>query len=173
MWKGVDNMNMFSESYMGSAWLLAKDGTEIEVYKHPNERIEFDSIVDLVDEYGGNIGKRVTKDYINNPTAENKTKVMNIYNDTWCKVRTWGTFGEELTFHITSSNFNWYNTIIEFLLRHKRTNTYITVETVKNGNSKIYWDKIPYVDAVNPDNQTILESKLPLKLKIKEDSKGE
>jgi hypothetical protein len=157
------------ESYMGSAWLLSKDGTEIEVYKHPNERIEFDSIVDLVNEYGGKLGKRIVNDYLAEPNEINKTKVMDIYNNNWCKVRTWGTFGEELTFRITSTNFNWYNTIIEFLLRHKRTNQLITVETVKNGNCKIYWDKITYADAINPENQMILESKLPFKLMIRED----
>lgn len=157
------------ESYMGTAWLLAKDGTEIEVYKHPNERIEFDVIVDLINEYGGSLGKKIANDYIAEPNEDNKSKVMNIYNETWCKVRTWGTFGEELTFRITSTGYNWYNTIVEFLLRHKRTNQLITVETVKNGKSKIYWDKISYTDAINPENQTLLESKLAFKLTIKED----
>ena len=153
-------MKITCESYMGTAWLLDRKGNEIEVYKHPNERIDFDSIVSIIEEYGSTSEQKLAVEYQNNPTEELKAKLMLIYNNDWCKVRTWGTFGEELIFRITSTNFNWYNNIIEFLLRHRRTNVLITVETVKNGKSKIYWDKVTYDYAVDPENQVILENKL-------------
>ena len=153
-------MRIEFESYMWSAWLLSKYGTEIEVYKHPNENFEFDSIVDIVEQYAGSAGYELASNYKLNPSEVLKAKILDIYNNNWCKVRTWGTFGEELTFRITSNNFNWYNTIVEFLLRHPRSNTSITVETSKNGKYAIYWDKIPYSYAIDPENSRILENYL-------------
>lgn len=158
--KGSDNMRIYMESYMDSAWLLSKDGNEIEVVNHPNENFEFDTIVELIKLYGTSNEQKYANEYNINPTSENKSKLLNIYNNKWCKVRTWGTFGEELTFRITSTNFNWYNIIIEFLLRHKRTNILITVESYKNDIHKIYWDKVPYKEAIDLANQIILENKL-------------
>lgn len=148
------------ESYMGSAWLLSKDGVEIEVCNHPKENFEFDSIVDIVERFGGPVGSKVTKQYRLNPTEELKSKILDIYNNEWCKVRTWGTFGEELTFQITSTGFNWYKPIVEFLIRHPRNNALITVETSKNGKHTIYWDKVPYDYAIDPGNNRILEKYL-------------
>lgn len=38
----------------GSAWLLDREGNCIEVYAHPSEKFEFESIVDVVSSYNMN-----------------------------------------------------------------------------------------------------------------------
>lgn len=146
------------EEFLGNAWLLNKDGSEISVLNHPSENFEFDSIVDVIRQFGNEKEKALTISYMNNPNKILKYKLLDIYNNTWCKVREWGTYSDELTFRITSTNYNWYNAIIEFLLRHPHPYYKITVESVEK--HKTYWNNITYNEAINPKNETILESLL-------------
>ena len=148
---------------MNEAYLLSIDGDEIQVECHPSIHIEedFDDICTLVNEYGGDKQKELVSKY--KKKGEGKEDIIRFYCENWCKVRPWGTFCEEVTFRITSSNLNWYNTIVEFLLKHPAySNSKITIETDKlNGVRKVYWNNISYKDAIDPKNETILASKFP------------
>ena len=42
----------FDINILGEAWLLDKNGNCIEVYAHPSESFEFESIVDIISKYG-------------------------------------------------------------------------------------------------------------------------
>lgn len=147
-------------SYMGSAWLLSKDGQEISVLHHPSESFEFESIVDIVAEYGTSNEKFIANQYMKNPNDKLKDKLLSIYAENWCKVRIWGTFNEEVTFRITSVGFNWYLVIVEFLLNHREfQRSVITVESDKtSGSRRIYWDRIEYRDAIDTANEAVLSS---------------
>lgn len=148
---------------MNEAYLLSIDGNEIPVECHPSIHIEedFDDICTIVNTYGGDKQKELVTQY--KKISEVKEDIIRFYCENWCKVRPWGTFCEEVTFRITSSNLNWYNTIVEFLLKHPAySNSKITVETDKlNGVRKVYWDNVSYKDAIDPKYETILASKLP------------
>lgn len=146
------------EQYLGDAWLLNKDGSEISVLNHPSETFEFDSIVDIIKQFGNTEEKMLATTYKNNPNPELKRKLLDIYNNNWCKVREWGTYSDEITFRITSTTFNWYNAIISFLLRHPCPYYKITVESTKK--HKIYWNNISYKEAIDPQNEIILENLL-------------
>lgn len=136
----------------GKAWLLDKDSNYIDVYAHPSESFEFGSIVDIVEQYGSNVDRWNCKQYRVDSTEELKQAILYTYNQNWCKVRLW--WDNKLTFRITSTDFNWYTSIIDFLLTCPFVrNTTITVENV---SGKIYWDNISYEDSVDPANQTIL-----------------
>jgi len=126
------------------AWLLDRSGNCIDVYAHPSESFEFDSVVDIVSEYGSNLDKWNCKQYRANPAEELKQAILYTYNQNWCKVRLW--WDNKLTFRITSADFNWYKPIIDFLLTCPFVrNTKITVE---NKSGKIYWDNISYEEAI-------------------------
>lgn len=136
------------------AWLLDKDSNYIDVYAHPSESFEFDSIVDIIEQYGSRLDKWNCKEYRNKPTNELKHTILYTYNQNWCKVRLW--WDNKLTFRITSADFNWYKPIIDFLLTCPFVrNTIITVENV---SGKIYWDNISYEDSIDPVNETILSN---------------
>ena len=111
--------------------------------------------------YGSDEIKELVKEYRTN--WQHKEDILNFYCQNWCKVRTWGTFYDEVTFRITSHGTNWYNTILQFLLNHPMyNNSRITVESDKlDGQRKIYWNNISYQEAINPENEEILASKLP------------
>lgn len=149
-------------SYMGKAWLLSKSGQSIEVLNHPSETFEFESVVDVIVSYGSASEKSIAKQYLEFPTEKLKNKLLDIYNNNWCKVRTWGTFQEEITFRITSAGYNWYNTIVNFLLDHpefKRSE--ITVESNKSSGSKYtYWERVGYNSTVDSSNESILAASL-------------
>lgn len=103
---------------MGRAWLLSKSGQEIPVLNHPSETFEFESVVEVVLDYGSVSEQKIASQYLESSTPELKSRLLSIYNNNWCKIRTWGTFQEEVTFRITSTGYNWYDTIVDFLLRH-------------------------------------------------------
>lgn len=145
-------------SYMGRAWLLSKSGQEIPVLNHPSETFEFESVVEVVLDYGSVSEQKIASQYLESPTPELKSRLLSIYNNNWCKIRTWGTFQEEVTFRITSTGYNWYDTIVDFLLRHPEfKNSEITVEADKSsGIKKTYWERIGYKSAVDSANESIL-----------------
>lgn len=149
-------------SYMGAAWLLSRTGKEISVLNHPSETFEFESVVDIINEYGSASEKKLASEYMKFPNDRLKSKLLSIYNSNWCKVRTWGTFQEEVTFRITSTNFNWYRIIVDFLLNHPNfRRSSITVESDKSsGVRKTYWSNVDYESAVDSANEAILSTQL-------------
>ena len=101
----------------GQAWLLEKTGNCIEVYAHPSESFEFESIVDLISKYGSESDKKNCRDWKSNNSDVLKAAILNSYNQNWCKVRLWK--DNKLTFRISSSDFDWHQTIVDFLLAHR------------------------------------------------------
>lgn len=146
-------------SYLGTAYILSRDGTSIEVNNHPSINIP-DEIVDFMLEYGSKRDKEIVAKYNESKSEELLNKIIESYNESWCKVRIWGTYGEEVTFRITSTNFNWYNCILEFLLSHPgMKHSKITVENDKRFKSpKIYWEQVNYDYATDTSNEAILSS---------------
>lgn len=145
-------------SYMGRAWLLSKSGQEIPVLNHPSETFEFESVVEVVSDYGSASEQKIASQYLELQNPVLKNKILSIYNNNWCKIRTWGNFQEEVTFRITSVGYNWYNTIVGFLLRHPEfKNSEITVESDKaSGVKKTYWERVGYNSAVDSSNESVL-----------------
>ena len=145
--------------YMGKACLLSIDGTEIEVENHPSVSIsdDFNDICEVIKTHGDDIGKNLVSAYESDGT--NIEDILVYYQVNWCKVRTWGTFQDELTFRIESTDKNWYRAIIDFLLRHLEfKDSEITVESA---NKKIiYWDKVTYEYATDSQNEQILSASL-------------
>lgn len=145
-------------SYMDNAYLLSCDGEIIPVLNHPSESFEFESVIYILSEYGDNLAKKVASEYASSHSEELKQKALSIYDNTWCKVREWE--GCSLvTFRITSTDkFNWYNTIVEFLVQNPRyRRAKITVESDKRtGFRKTFWDEVSYEYAISPENETIL-----------------
>lgn len=136
------------------AWLLDREGNYFDVIGHPSERFEFDSIVDIIEKYGSEYEQTIAEEYRNNPTEELKSQLLDIYNNNWCKVRSWGL--SEVTFRITSNSYNWYPIINQFLLDNPRfQNMDITVE---NSRGRVYWKSISWNDATDPKNEQILAS---------------
>lgn len=154
-------MRIYS-SYMNRAWLLGRDGTTIDVLNHPTGDFEFESILYVLTEYGDGHAKELVAAYNAEPNDITKEAVVDYYDDHWCKVRTWGTFSDEITFRITSNGFNWYSIIIGFLLEHPiYSKSLVTVERYTKGKPrKVFWDKIDYHEATDSKNETILASML-------------
>lgn len=149
-------------AFMDNAYLLGIDGEVISVLNHPSADFEFESIVYVLSEYGNGMDKKLATEYTNHPTDELKAKLVAKYNDRWCKVRVWEN-GKLVTFRITSTNsYNWYGAIINFLIDHPGFKTSkITVESDKStGVRKTYWNEISYADAISPEYETILATKL-------------
>lgn len=148
--------------FMGRAWLLAKDGSTIEVEKHPTPKYQFDDIVDVVLSYGSASEQAIAQKYLDTEDETLAQQILSIYYNNWCKVRTWGNFNEEVTFRINSDGYDWYRVIIDFLLDHPMfKNSVITVESDKaSGVRKTYWQDIPYAEAIDDSNATVLASQL-------------
>lgn len=138
----------------GDAWLLDREGNCIEVYGHPSEKFEFDSIVDIVKTYGSDLDRVHCATWETTQSEASKNAILNTYNQNWCKVRLWR--DNKLTFRITSSDFNWYHPIVGFLLEHPFVQ-YATI-TVENVSGKIYWDETTYSYSVDSANEEILSS---------------
>lgn len=136
----------------GNAWLLDKSGNCIEVYAHPSESFEFDSIVDIVSEYGSDADKKNCQIWNLTHSETAKSAILNSYNQNWCKVRLW--WDNKLTFKITSTGFNWYQIIVEFLLNNPRFSS--TKITVYNAYEKTYWDEATYDYSIDPANEEVL-----------------
>lgn len=148
--------------FMGRAWLLAKDGSTIEVEKHPTPKYQFDEIVDVVLSYGNDREQAIAQNYLDTEDELLAEQVLDIYYNNWCKVRTWGNFNEEVTFRINSDGFDWYRVIVDFLIDHPMfKNSVITVESDKaSGVRKTYWQDIPYAEAIDDSNAAVLASQL-------------
>ena len=101
----------------GKAWLLDKSGNYMDVYAHPSESFEFESIVDIVSKYGSVSDKNICAEWKFSHSDVLKDAILCSYNQNWCKVRLWK--DDKLTFRIASSEFNWYKTIVDFLLAHQ------------------------------------------------------
>ena len=104
-------MNLF-----GEAWLLDKMGNCIEVYAHPSESFEFESIVDIVSRYGSETDKNICEEWKVTKSETSKAAILYSYNQNWCKVRLWK--DNKLTFRISSTDFDWNKVIEEFLSSH-------------------------------------------------------
>jgi hypothetical protein len=148
--------------FMGRAWLLAKDGSTIEVEKHPTPKYQFDEIVDVVLSFGNDREQAIAQNYLDTEDESLAQQVLDIYYNNWCKVRTWGNFNEEVTFRINSDGYDWYRVIVDFLLDHPMCkNSVVTVESDKaSGVHKTYWQDIPYAEAIDDSNATVLASQL-------------
>ena len=158
---------MLFGNYMGQAWLLSRNGESLKVMNHPSIDFEFESIVELLQEHGNNHIKQVIDRYLSTGNPDLKSEIVEYYNDTWCKVRSWGTFGDEVTFRITSKSYNWYPTIVKFLEEHPQfSRSMITVESYKTKVKRIFWNKISYSEAIDRNNETILAAKLQNSLMV-------
>lgn len=137
--------------YLNQAYLLSIDGNTIPVENHPSIHIQedFTDICNLVEKYGPDRFKTMVYEY--RRSGQYKQQILDFYCQNWCKVRTWGTFYDEVTFRITSKDINWYNTIVGFLLHHAEYNkSQITVESDKlEGSRKVYWNKLSYIECIN------------------------
>ena len=145
-------------SFMNSAYLLGCDGQVVSVENHPLVDYEFDDIVFVLKEYGDTTARQLACKYENDPSEDLKQQLLEIYDNSWCKVREWEN-GRLVTFRLTSTNrFNWYPVIVNFLLDNPcYKNSNITVESDKRiGYKRTYWDELPYSDATSPEHETIL-----------------
>ena len=126
---------------LGNAWLLDRSRNCIEVNAHPSESFEFESVVDVISQYGSGRDKanceiwRVTK------SDASKAAILNSYYRNWCKVRLWE--DNKLTFRIASPDHDWYRTIVDFLTSkpHLRSADI----SVGDMSGKIYWNDSDFV----------------------------
>ena len=132
----------------GRAWLLDRSGNCIDVYAHPSESFEFESIVDIVSQYGSETEKIRCNDWKSTHSDSAKAAIIDAYNQNWCKVRLWR--DNKLTFRISSTGFNWYPVIIDFLCTHPYVRS--AGISVANESGKLYWDDVPYSYSVDPVN---------------------
>ncbi len=140
-------MNQF-----GEAWLLDRSGNCIEVYAHPSETFEFESIVDIVSKYSTGPDKFYCNDWKDTKSEVSKEAILNIYNQNWCRVRLWK--DNKLTFRISTIDYNWYRTIVDFLYAHKYLScAYISVSDT---SGKIYWDDLSYSYCIDSSNEKCL-----------------
>ena len=100
----------------GEAWLLDKSGNCIEVYAHPSESFEFESIVDIISKYGTESDKNNCEEWKSTKSETSKVAILDSYNHNWCKVRLWR--DNKLTFRIDSEDDDWNRVIEEFLHTH-------------------------------------------------------
>ena len=132
----------------GNAWLLDREGNWIEVYAHPSEAFEFSSIVELVSKYGSIKDKSNCGEWKLTQSESSKKAILNTYNQNWCKVRYWN--DNKLTFRITSTDFNWYSVIVDFLIDNPWVSS--ATITVENTSGKIYWNDETYSYSIDPAN---------------------
>ena len=98
---------------LGSAWLLDRSGNCIEVYAHPSGSFEFDSVVDVILQYGSEQDKANCEIWKATKSDASKDAILDSYKQNWCKVRLWK--DNKLTFRIASPDHDWYRTIVDFL----------------------------------------------------------
>ena len=98
---------------LGSAWLLDRSGNCIEVYAHPSESFEFESVVDVISQFGSEQDKANCEIWRATKSDASKAAILDSYNQNWCKVRLWE--DNKLTFRIASPDYDWYRTIEDFL----------------------------------------------------------
>ncbi len=124
----------------GKAWLINKSGACIDVYAHPTESFEFDSIVDIVSSYGSEQEKDICRVWKATHSDDSKASILHSYNRDWCKVRLWN--DDKLTFRIAAIDTNWYQIIVDFLLSHPYVSS--ASISVSDLSGKIYWDNVSY-----------------------------
>ena len=100
----------------GEAWLLDKIGNCIDVYAHPSESFEFESVVDIVSKYGSEVDKKNCEEWKATKSESSKKAILYSYNHNWFKVRLWK--DNKLTFRNSSINFDWEPVIAGFLKTH-------------------------------------------------------
>lgn len=143
----------------GKAWLLDKSGNYIEVYAHPSESFEFESVVDIVSRFGSESDRTTCEEWKSSHLNDIKVAILHSYNQNWCKVRLWK--DNKLTFKIASADFNWYRTIVDFLFSHSYLSSAII--SVSDTSGKIYWDDVSYsycIDSSNEKNLSVFMSGL-------------
>ena len=138
----------------GEAWLLDKMGNCIDVYAHPSESFEFESMVDIVSRYGSELDKTNCKEWKSIKSESSKNAILHSYKQNWCRIRLWK--DNKLTFRISSTDFNWYKIIVNFLLMHPYVS--FTDITVSDLSGKIYWDNMSYSYCIDPSNKEILSA---------------
>jgi len=147
---------LISES-INSAWLLSRYGDEIPVIEHPYECVEIDRIAEIIYQYGTDTEKQTARTYRHTQNPNIGKELIKIYHQNWCQVREWNDC-MSLNFRISSSYFNWYRIIVDFLINHPHPNYKITVS--HKGDTKIYWNEVSYDYAIAPENEMILENLL-------------
>ena len=140
-------MNQF-----GEAWLLARSGDCIEVYAHPSESFEFESVVVIVSKYGSESDKTNCEEWKSSHSDDIKVAILRSYNQNWCKVRLWK--DSKLTFRISTTDYNWYRTIVDFLYAHKYLSCAFI--SVSDTSGKIYWDDLSYSYCIDSSNEKCL-----------------
>ena len=134
-------MNQF-----GEAWLLDRSGNCIEVYAHPSESFEFESIVNLVLKYGAEQGKFYCDDWKNTKSESSKEAILHLYNQNWCKVRFWR--DNKLTIIIASTDYyNWCGTVVSFLRSHSYLST--ANITISDSSGRVYYNDVSYGNCIS------------------------
>ncbi len=133
-------MNQF-----GDAWLLDRFGNCIEVYAHPSESFEFESIVDIVSKYSTGPDKIYCNDWKDTKSEVSKEAILDIYNQNWCRVRLWK--DNKLTFRIAYTNYNWYGAIADFLRSHSYL--YTAKITFSDSSGKEYFKDMSYSNCIS------------------------
>ena len=127
-------------------------GNCIEVHAHPSESFEFESIVNLVSEYGSKLAKSNCEIWKSKNSDASKAAILNSYNRNWCKVRLWK--DNKLTFRIASKGFDWYGVILDFLVSHPQVSS--ARITVSDADETALWDGVTYDYCINPVNKAAL-----------------
>lgn len=128
-------------SYIGRAWLLNLNGTEIEVKNHPSIHCgELIEIAKLIQKYGDEEERSIAINYLKNSNIKHQKAIAdeleNIYKNKWIKVRVWGVYSDEITFRISDVS-KADAAITQFLKRHKELqNCKITIIN-EEGNMKM------------------------------------
>jgi hypothetical protein len=138
--------------------MLKKDGTEIAVENHPPPKIDGE-LTDFFRQFGSDFLQNPVADDSSSRFAEVTAMLEAVYEETWCKVRVWGNFSEEVTFRLISSDESWYPAIALFLQKHIELNR--SLVSVYNGKN-VVWDKLSTDYILDTANAAVLSEKLKL-----------
>lgn len=137
---------------IGDAWLLNRAGNCIEVHAHPSESFEFESIVNLVSEYGSKLAKSNSEVWKSTNSDASKAAILYSYYLNWCRVRLWK--DNKLTFRVATKGINWYEAILDFLVSHPQVST--ARITVSDADEINLWDGVSYDHCIDPVNKETL-----------------
>ena len=106
------------------------------MYTHPSESFEFDSVADVISQYGSEQDKANCEIWRATKTDASKAAILDAYNQNWCKVRLWE--DNKLTFRIASPDDDWHRTIVDFLTSKPHLSS--ADISVVDMSGKICWD---------------------------------
>lgn len=101
------------------------------------------------------------------------TKIKKHLNNEWLRVRYGGEYNSrlgsrELYFRISSnSHYDWYNTIMSFILNIDRSVSNVTVETDINttGRKVLYWNHMPIEEILDSKGVLVMETFININMK--------